>query len=66
MKPGKIITWCLVVFMCCNMAVSALALVRSTERQQGVPAEHSWQQIMDERYDDEKLSVIYPNAIDVK
>ena len=66
MKPGKIITWCLVVFMCCNMAVSALALVRSTERQQGVPAEHSWQQIMDERYDDEKLAVIYPNAIDVK
>ncbi len=61
MKPGKIITWVLVVFMSCNMAVSGLALIRSTERQNGVPAESSWQKIMDERFDDERMEQIYPN-----
>lgn len=64
-KFGKIMTWCLIVFMCCNMAVSALALWRSNERLNGIPAESTWQEIMDERYDDEKLSRIYPNAIRV-
>lgn len=61
MKPGKIITWILAVFMCCNMAVSGLALIRSTERQNGVPAEAGWQKIMDERFDDERMERIYPN-----
>lgn len=63
---GKIITWTVVVFMVCNMAVSFLALVRQDERSRGVPAEHTWQQVMDEKYDDEKLEKIYPNAIKVE
>ena len=29
-------------------------------------AEHTWQQVMDEKYDDEKLEKIYPNAIKVE
>ncbi len=62
-KPGKILTWCMVIFMCINMFVSSLALVRSTQRAAGVPATESWQQIMDERFDDERLARIYPNAI---
>ncbi len=65
MKAGKIISWVLVVFMCFNMAVSGLALVRSTERLNGIPAEKAWQQIMDKRFDDERLSKIYPNMINV-
>lgn len=64
-KVGKVLTWFLVVFMCCNMAVSALALLRSNERVEGIPAEHGWQQIMDERFDDERLNRVYPNMIDV-
>lgn len=64
-KFGTIATWCLIVFMCCNMAVSAMALCRSNERSHGIPAESTWQEIMDERYGDEKLSRIYPNAIRV-
>lgn len=60
-KPGKIISWILVIFMCCNMAVSGLALIRSTERQNGIPAEARWQKIMDERFDDERIERIYPN-----
>lgn len=63
MKPGKIITWILTVFMCCNMAVSSLALIRSTERANNIPAESPWQKLMDEHYDDETLKRIYPNAL---
>lgn len=66
MKPGKIITWILVVFMIINMTVSGLALIRSTERANNVPAEAKWQQIMDERFDDERLARIYPNMIQTK
>ena len=65
-KLGKVITWAVIVFMVCNMTVSFLALVRQDERSRGVPAEHTWQQVMDEKYDDEKLEKIYPNAIKVE
>lgn len=64
--PGKIITWILIVFMVCNMAVSSLALLRYDERQRGVPAEQSWQQTMDERFDDARMERIYPNALTVE
>lgn len=40
-----------------------LALVRSTQRANGVPAKQQWQQIMDEGFDDERLAQIYPNAL---
>lgn len=64
-KPGKIITWITLVFMICNIAVSCMALVRVNERSNGVPANSSWQQIMDERFDDERMHRIYPNAVQV-
>lgn len=64
-KVGKLLTWIFAVFMCCNMAVSALALLRSNERAEGIQAEHGWQQILDERFDDERLNRVYPNMIDV-
>ena len=47
------------------MAVSFLALVRQDERSRGVPAQSAWQEVMDERFDDERLNRIYPNAIKV-
>lgn len=62
MKTGKVLTWLFVIFMSANMLVSSMALVRSTERANGVPAEAGWQQLMDEHYDDETLQRIYPNA----
>lgn len=65
-KAGKVITWVLVVFMSCNILVSCMALVRVNERQAGVTAAASWQKIMDERFDDERMQRIYPNAIYVK
>ena len=62
-RIGKVISWIFVVFMCCNMVVSGMALMRSTQRAQGIPAEQNWQKIMDERFDDDRLEKIYPNAI---
>lgn len=59
---GKILSWIFVVFMCCNMAVSGLALMRSDQRANGIPAEKSWQKMMDERFDDARMARIYPNA----
>ncbi|MDD7389211.1 MAG: putative ABC transporter permease [Lachnospiraceae bacterium] len=65
-KAGKILTWVMIVFMCCNMAVSGLALIRSDQRVHGIEAEHGWQQTMDRMYDDETLERIYPNALTVE
>ena len=62
MKAGKLLTWVLIVFMCCNVAVSCVALVRYDERSKGIAAESSWQQWADEHYDDAKMAKIYPNA----
>lgn len=62
-RIGKIASWIFILFMCCNMAVSCLALTRNTQRANHVPAEHSWQKIMDERFDDNRIKRIYPNAL---
>lgn len=63
LRMGKILTWLLVAFFCCNILVSGLALIRSNQREQGIAANQSWQEFMDENYNDEKLEKIYPNAI---
>ena len=64
-RAGTVVTWAVILFMTCNMAVSFLALVRQDERSRGVPAQSAWQEVMDERFDDERLNRIYPNAIKV-
>ena len=62
MLAGKLLTWFLIVFMICNVAVSCIALVRYDERGKGVVAENSIQKWADEHYDDVKMEKIYPNA----
>ena len=64
-RVGKIGTWVLVVFMLFNMAVSALALDRYTQRQNGT---ESWYpapvtEFLDRSFPDERIERIYPNAI---
>lgn len=59
---GKTVTWMLIVFMCCNVVVSCMALIRYDERGRQVEATQSWQVYMDEHYDDAKMARIYPNA----
>ena len=62
-KIGKIISCFAVIFMCVNVMVSSLALIRSTQRSKNIPATQYWQKVLDEKYDDEILINIYPNAI---
>lgn len=66
MRMGKTSLWALIIFMGTNIAVSGLALIRSTERVHGIEAEEAWQQIMDKRFPDERLAKIYPNMIQIE
>ena len=61
--PNLLITLCLVVFMAVNMLTSSLALTRYNQRANQVPAKHQWQQVMDRFFDDDRMKIIYPNAI---
>lgn len=63
MKPGKILSYVIVVFMMFNMAVSALALARYSARNQEIEAGNSLEHFLDEHYPDERMERIYPNAI---
>ena len=63
MKSGKLLTRFLLIFMFLNITVSCMALTRSTERANGIPAEAAWQKIIDERFDDLRMEKIYPNAL---
>lgn len=63
---GKIFTWVLIVFMCCNIAVSCMALLRYGQRQEGIAAESGWQVWIDEHFEDARMERIYPNAIMVE
>lgn len=61
-RVGTVITWCLAVFMACNVLVSCMALARQDERSKNIPAVSGWRRVMDERFDDGRLARIYPKA----
>ncbi len=61
-KLGKAVTWVLIVFMCVNVTVTCMALVRHDQRAHGIPAQSGWQQSMDEHFDDARMERIYPDA----
>lgn len=58
---GPFITWCLIVFMLLNSAISSIALFRAGQRNSGIPPANPISAFVDEVYDDEFMSVIYPN-----
>lgn len=62
-KTGKILTLSLTLFMAVNLCVSMLALIRYDTRAAGTQPVRRWEQVMDERFDDERMERIYPNAI---
>ena len=63
---GKVSTWALILFMCCNITVSCMALARYGERQEGMAAASDWQTWTDAHFPDERVERIYPNAIRVE
>lgn len=58
---GKIATWVIVVLMVCDAVISAGAMGRYTERQDGIEATNSIQKFFDVNYDDELVETVYPN-----
>lgn len=66
-RPGKIITWCLTVFMVFNILLSGLALCRYDERQtMENPPDHFIGRMLDEHFPDSRIKKVYPNLILVK
>lgn len=60
---GKIITWILVAFMICNALISAMAMLRYTERQDGIPADNVVEEFLDANYKDELIEKVWPNMV---
>lgn len=61
--PGKIITWLLVVFMVCNALISGMAMLRYTERQDGIAADNVVEEFLDNTYKDELIEKVWPNMV---
>ena len=60
-RGGYIATWALIVFMCVNLAVSAVAVHRWRERGQDLPPRTSVGASIDRRFDDERMQRLFPN-----
>ena len=68
-RAGKILCNCMIVFMIINMILSSLALARYTERSTtpgGAPAETAMEAFLDNRFPNERMERIYPNAVIVE
>lgn len=59
-------TWALVLFMVFNIAVSAAAAGRMTERYHGEPPGNRVEVWLDEHFPDEKMEEIFPNLLFVE
>ncbi len=62
-KTGHILSRIIIVLMVFNIGMSALSLGRYAERQLGIAGSNSLETFLDERFPDERMSRIYPNAI---
>lgn len=63
---GKIITWVLVIFMLYNALISAVAMVRYTQRQEGIEAQNVMELYLDRNYEDALIEKIWPNMVITK
>lgn len=60
-RPGVLISRALAVFMAVNCAVSGLAVLRWSERVQGIAAGNAYEAFMDEHFPDERMQSIWAN-----
>ena len=59
-RAGAIITTFLIVFMAFNGFMSETATARWTQRTEGVPASNSFEEYLDEKFDNEKMEFLFP------
>lgn len=60
---GKIITWVLIGFMICNALLSGMAMIRYTERKEGIAAMNVVEEFLDSNYEDELIEKVWPNMV---
>ena len=59
-RAGAIVTTFLIVFMAFNGFMSVTATARWTQRTEGVPASNSFEEYLDEKFDNEKMEFLFP------
>lgn len=59
-RAGAIITTFLIVFMAFNGFMSVTATARWTQRTEGVSASNSFEEYLDEKFDNEKMEFLFP------
>lgn len=60
-RVGKPLTWVLLVFMVLNTAVSAAAVGRWADRLAGTPPQNRVEELLDQRFPNQRMEWIYPN-----
>lgn len=60
---GKIITWVLILFMICNALLSSMAMIRYSQRQDGIEARNAVEKFLDATYEDSIIENVWPNMI---
>ena len=58
---GKIITWVLILFMICNALLSSMAMIRYSQRQDGMEARNAVEKFLDATYEDTVIEKVWPN-----
>lgn len=62
MKIGKMLSYVFVIFMTINIIISAGALARYSDRNQGIESKNTIEKWLDSHFDDSRMEWIYPNA----
>lgn len=60
-RLGRGLTWALTIFLVVNALVSGMAVLRWSQRLDGVPPRSAWEETMDRRFPDERMERIYAN-----
>ena len=60
-KIGRALSWVLVLYMIVNMAISAAAVERWTDRAKGIEPKTTFEQTLDDWFPDSTMEFIYPH-----
>lgn len=59
----KVVTWAVILLMCCDALLSAAVMVRYVERNAQKPADNAVEEFLDANYTDELVEKVWPNMI---
>ncbi len=62
-KSGKALTWVLLAFFVCNAAVTVIAILRWSQRMDGILPANAFWEFVDLRFPDERMRRIFANMV---